>query len=427
VATAARRLAFHVLLRAEDRTATLADLLAAPELQSLPPRDRAFAHELVLGTLRQRGALDHALATLVDRPLAGLDLPTLTALRLGAYQILRLRVPDRAAVSEAVDLARDGGRSAGLVNAVLRRLAREGAPPPPDPGRDPLGWLTSAGSLPPWLAARWLSHLGAEGALGRARAFLEPPATAFRLNPRVPDAIDRCAAAGLQPRPLVVPGAWEATAGRVTDLAGEGTIYLQDQGSQMVAHLAAAAGSILDACAAPGGKSTLAADLIGAEGFVVAAEASLRRVRTLAHLVGRWGSSNVRVVAADAERPPFTRRFDVVLLDAPCSGLGTLGRRPDIRWRLTPADIGWHAERQRRLLLSLAPLVKPGGKLVYSVCSAEPEEGELVAQALIEEQSEFHAEPPPAWASAFAEGSAARTSPERDLGDAFYAIVLRRA
>lgn len=411
----------------EDRTVTLADLLAAPELQELSTRDRAFAHELVLGTLRRRGALDFALATLVDRPLTDLDRATLTALRLGAYQILHLRVPDRAAVSESVDLARDGGRGAGLVNAVLRRLARAGAPPPPDPRSDPLGWLTSAGSLPPWLAARWLARLGAESALARARALLELPATVFRLNPRVQDALGRCAAAGLQPRPLVVPGAWEATTGRVTDLAADGTIYLQDQGSQMVAHLAAAAGCVLDACAAPGGKSTLMAELIGAEGFVIAAEASLRRVRTAADLVGRWGSSNVHVVAADAERPPFARTFDAVLLDAPCSGLGTLGRRPDIRWRLAAADIDRHAERQRRLLLSLAPFVKPGGKLVYSVCSAEPEEGELAVQSLLASRGEFHAEPLPAWAAAFADGAAARTSPERDMGDAFYAVVLRRA
>ena len=427
MATLARRLAFQVLMQLDDRSATLADRLVTPDLQDLPQRDRAFVHELVLGVLRQRGALDHALQPLVDRPLTRLDLPTLTALRLGAYQILRLRVPGRAAVSESVDLAREQGWGAGLVNAVLRRLARDGAPAAPDPRADPLGWLTSVGSLPGWLAARWLSRMGSEPALARAQAFLEVPPTTFRVNPRVQDALARCAAAGLQPRPLAVPGAWQATAGRAADLSAEGTIYLQDQGSQMVAHLATAPGRVLDACAAPGGKSTLMADLEGPETLVVSAEASLKRVRTLKELVGRWGSTNVRVLAGDAERPPFGETFDAVLLDAPCSGLGTLGRHPDIRWRLTAADIDRQAERQRRLLLSLAPFVKRGGKLVYAVCSAEPEEGELAVQALNEARPDFRPEPLPSWAAPFADGFAARTAPERDRGDAFFAVVLRRA
>ncbi|MFI5184677.1 MAG: transcription antitermination factor NusB, partial [Vicinamibacteria bacterium] len=174
--TAARRIAYQILKQVDRGGSTLADLLAGPAAQRLDPRDRAFLHELVLGTLRHRGALDHALAAHVDRGLDELDPDVLTVLRLGAYQILRLRVAARAAVSEAVDLAREqASRAGGLVNAVLRGLVREGPPPPVDAEADPLAWLSTDGSLPRWLAERWLARLGAAGAVTRAKAFLEPP------------------------------------------------------------------------------------------------------------------------------------------------------------------------------------------------------------------------------------------------------------
>jgi len=428
MATAARRVAFRLLRELDRGGATLADLLSQPEAERLSPRDRAFLHELVLGTLRHRGTLDHALAAHVDRPLGELDPAVLVALRLGASQLLRMRVPARAAVSESVDLAREHApRASGLVNAVLRRLAREGPPPALDSRADPLGWLTSTGSLPGWLAQRWLARLGPEGAIARTRALLEPPVTAFRLNPRVPGALQRVKDSALQIRPLSVPGAWAATGGRAADLATEGLIYMQDEASQMVAHLAAVPGRVLDACAAPGGKATLIADLHSADARVVAAEASTRRLRTLARIVNRWGAGNVAVVGADALRPPFRGRFDSVLLDAPCSGLGTLARHPDIRWRLEPAEILRHSLRQRQMIESLAPLVAAGGKLVYSACSSEPEEGEDVVLPFLEAHPEFSPETLPAWASRFAAGSFARTWPERDRCDAFFAAVLRRA
>lgn len=427
MATAARRAALRVLLDADRGGPTLADRLAEDDVDALPPRDRALLHELVLGTLRRRAALDFACAPLLDSPFSRLDPPVKGVLRLGVYQLLHTRVPPRAAVSESVELAREAApRASGLVNAVLRRLAREGPPAFPDPEADPLGWLTSAGSLPRWLAARWLERLGPALAVARARAFLDPPPHAFRFNPRVADAEVRARAAGLEPRPLAVPAAWTAD-GRLATLAADGVVYLQDQGSQMAAHLAAEGRRVLDACAAPGGKTTLLADLLGGAATVVGAEASVRRLERMAGLVARWGATTVRLVGADARRPPFGDLFDSVLLDAPCTGLGTLARHPDIRWRTTERDVGRHAHRQRELLESVAALVRPGGRLVYSVCSGEPEEGVGVVGPFLEAFPQFTPAPLPDWAAPFAEGGYALTRPERDGGDAFFVGALRRS
>src|SRR5688500_348325 len=304
--TPARLLAFRILAENDRGGALLDERMAARDVEALDRRERGFLHELVLGTLRSRGRLDHALARVCDRPLAELDGPTLNALRLGAYQVLRLRVPDRAAVSESVDLVRAAApKAAGFVNAVLRRLAREGAPAEPDPMAAPLEWLTTIGSLPAWIAERWLRNLGTETAVARARAFEGVPPTVVRLNPRMEDAAARVAASGATLEAMTVPGAWTATGDAPTALVGAGAVYVQDQGSQMIAHLAARDGRVLDACAAPGGKSTLLADLGGARTCVIAADVSRPRVRTLATLARRWGADTVHVLAADARRPPF--------------------------------------------------------------------------------------------------------------------------
>lgn len=427
MATAARVLALRVLRDVDRSGALLTERLAARDVESLGTRDRAFLHELVLGTLRARGLVDHALTAVVDRPLARLDADVLDVLRLGAYQILRMRVPHRAAVSEAVELAREAApRATGFVNAALRRLAREGAPPPPDPESDPLGWLTTAGSLPRWLAERWLDRLGPEVARARAMALLETPPTVFRLNPRRPDAVERVAAAGVTTRALAVPGALVGLEGQVAPLAAEGIVYVQDQGSQMIAHLAARpAGRLLDACAAPGGKTTLLGDL-GPAAQVIAFEVSASRLATLRALVRRWGASNVAILGADARTPPIRRPMDAILVDAPCTGLGTLGRHPDIRWRAKPRDLERQAKRQREILDGVAPLVAAGGTLVYATCSVEPEENEGVLAPFLEEHPELRIAPLPEWAAGFRSGPFARTLPERDGGDAFFAAVLER-
>ncbi len=429
MATPARRLAAAVLAQVASQRGTLADALADEAIERLDTRERAFLHELVLGTLRRRGWLDHVLESLTTRPLGRTRPAIRDALRLGAYQLLYLRVPPHAAVSESVALTRAAdprGGSAGFVNAVLRRLQREGPPPEPDPDDDTVSWLTTAGSLPRWLAERWLARLGAEEAVARTRAFLEPPPNGFRFNPRIGDAAARATASGLEMQESVVPDAWEATGGPLAALAAEGVVYVQDVGSQLVARLAARAGTVLDACAAPGGKALLIADAIGSSGHVVAAEAAPRRLRTLVELSARWGATNISVIGGDALHPPYRRPFDSILVDAPCSGLGTLGRRPDIRWRLGPGDVQRHAARQRALLEALHPLVRPGGRLVYSTCSVEDEENEGVVEPFLEAHPGFRPETLPPWSSRFAVGPFVKMSPSRHRGDSFFAACLAR-
>jgi 16S rRNA (cytosine967-C5)-methyltransferase len=423
--TPARRLAFQILGDVERGGPTLGDRLAAPEVDALDTRERAFLHELVLGTLRRRGQVDHALQAHVDRPFARLQPPVLTALRLGAYQVLRTRVPAHAAVTESVELARTAApRAAGFVNAVLRTLGREGPPAEPDAAADPRRWLTTWGSLPEWLAQRWLERLGPVTAVARARALLDPPPVVFRPNPRVEGALEALRASGVDVHEDVVPGAFRASGSLPAPLVESAAVWVQDLGSQMVAQLAAGAGRVLDACAAPGGKSTLIADQGGGAVTVFAGERSLRRARTLGGLVRRWGCPNVHVVVADARTPPFTAPFDVVLLDAPCSGLGTIGHNPDIRWRAQPADLPRHAARQDEMLAALAPLVRRGGRLVYSTCSSEPDENEQVVERFQARHPGFSVAPLPSWAARFADGPWARTAPERHGGDAFFAAVL---
>jgi 16S rRNA (cytosine967-C5)-methyltransferase len=426
VTTPARRLAFAIL-RDTDKGPTLAERLASPEVEALDPRERGFLHELTLGTLRRRGVLDYALAPLVDRPLETVSPDVLAALRLGAYQLLHMRVPEHAAVSESVELVRRSRpRAAGVVNAVLRRLVREGAPAEPDPRAEPKRWLTTAGSLPSWIADRWLEQLGPEAAVARARAFLEPPRTDFRINPRSGLTLEGLAELGIEARNTEVPDALQLSSGRLQELARRGRVYAQDRWSQLVARLAARPGLVLDACAAPGGKSLLLADVLGPSSRVVAAEASPRRLQTLASLSRLWESPNVLPLAADARQPPFGTRFDSILLDAPCSGLGTIGRHPDIRWRLSPRDVARHAKRQAEILDALAPLVKEGGRLVYATCSIEPEENEGVVGRFLETHPEVEPEALPDWAAPFAGGPFVRTRPETHGGDGFFAAVLRR-
>jgi len=428
VATSARRLALRILGEVVRPQRTLAPALDQPEVAALDPRDRAFLHELVLGTLRRRGWLDHVLAQVLDHPAERLPDSLRDALRLGAYQLLFLRVPAHAAVAETVSLVRERSpRAAGLANAVLRRLQREGPPPEPDPVADVVRWLSTAGSLPPWLAERWLRRLGPERAVARARALLDPAPVHFRYNPRVADAQARAHAAGLAPRPAAVPGAWEATGGRVSELAAEGVIYVQDQGSQLVARLAARPRLVLDACAAPGGKALLLADELEASGGrVVAADASPSRLRTLAELRRRWASPNLSLLVADAARPPFSTVFDALLLDAPCSALGTLARHPDVRWRSRASDIARHSRRQSRLLEALSPLVGTDGLLVYATCSDEEEETEAVVARFLEDHPEFEPATPPEWARPFTDGRFLRTCPETHGGDAFFVAPLQR-
>ncbi len=360
----ARAAAFQVLLRVFEDDA-YADRAFRSATGGLDERDRALAQRIAYGAVQRVRTLDHAIEKLGRRRVHRLDPPVRAALRLGAYQLGYVDgVPRYAAVNESVELVRRAGleRAVAFTNAVLRRLA--------DGIRRLLEDLPEASALdaalkhsyPDWIAETWWRDLGADDARASMVAQNEPAATTVRL---VRGAIDGTA-------DPVVPGAWHVA--RVDEAAlGEGRIWPQSVASQLVG-LAVGSSSgdrVLDLCAAPGGKATMLA------GEVVAVELNEARARELEATARRLGATNVRVVVADGrELPPELADFDRALVDAPCSGLGVLNSRPDLRWRAEPLP-----ELQLELLRAAAARVRAGGKIVYSVCTMNADESEAVVDA----------------------------------------------
>jgi 16S rRNA (cytosine967-C5)-methyltransferase len=357
VASASRSVALKVLVRVFEEGA-YADRAFAGEAAGLDARDRAFAQRIAYGAIQRVRTLDHALEAIGGRPVATLDVPVRAALRLGAYELAFLGgVPPRASVNEAVELARSAGagRATGLVNAVLRRVAEQvrkllDALPESTPQQAALKH-----SYPDWVAETWWREWGAGEALELMRIQNEPAETAVR-----------------------VVGTGEA---RVVERIKEewvedGLVWPQSRGSQLagLAVGAQAGERVLDLCAAPGGKTTQLAER-AAE--VVAVELHAGRARELEENAQRLGAHNVTVVNADArELPAELTGFDRVLVDAPCSGLGVLASRPDLRWRAQPLP-----ELQLELLRVAAERVKPDGSITYSVCTISAAENEEVVEA----------------------------------------------
>jgi 16S rRNA (cytosine967-C5)-methyltransferase len=356
-ASHSRRVAHRVLVRVFDEGA-YADRTFAAEAAELDPRDRAFAQRVAYGAIQRVRTLDHALETIGGRPVAELDVPVRAALRLGAYELGFLDgVPARASVNEAVELVRasGAGRATGLVNAVLRRVAEGIRPLLAELPEDTAAQAALKHSYPDWVAETWWREWGPEEARALMRAQNEPPETAYRVigtgEARVVDRID--------------PEAVE-----------QGRVWPQSRGSQLAGHAvgAKAGDRVLDLCAAPGGKTTQLAER-AAE--VVAVEIQHGRARELEQAVRRVGLDNVTVVNADArELPPELTGFDRVLVDAPCSGLGVLASRPDLRWRAEPLP-----ELQLALLRVAAERARPGGSVTYSVCTIAAAENEDVVDA----------------------------------------------
>ncbi len=360
----ARRAAFDVVRRVFEDGAW-ADRTLRAVTGELDQRDRALAQRLAYGTVQRARTLDHAIETLGRRPVARIDPPVLAALRLGAYQLGYLDgVPRYAAVNESVELVRaaGAGRAVSFANAVLRRVAEGIRPlleslPESSPGDAAL-----LHSYPDWVADTWWRDLGEDGARDLMRAQNEPPEIAVRL---VRGEIDGR-------RDPDVPGAWVVD--RVDELAvEEGRIWPQSRASQIVGHVvgSVAGERVLDVCAAPGGKATMLA------GEVVAVDLSESRSRELEANAQRLGATNVTVVQADGrDLPPELTGFDRALVDAPCSGLGVLAARPDLRWRAEPLP-----ELQLELLHAAAERVRSGGTVVYSVCTVNADESEAVVDA----------------------------------------------
>src|SRR5947208_773073 len=398
----ARVAAYEILCAVSAGSADLPTAIALARGSLHDDRDRALAAEIASGVQRWREALDHLIVEFSKRAISRLDAEIVEILRLSAYQLLHLtRVPASAVVDDAVNLAgRTGKRSAsGFVNAVLRTISRrrDSLPLPQRPA-DPsertaaLEYFSITLSHPRWLAARWYDRLGFDTAETWLRFNNTPGpvtlrANRLRLTPQ--QLADRLAANEVRVHPAPF-----APDGLIVDQGhplrgagvGEGWFVVQDEASQLVPLLAGEhpAARVLDACASPGGKTTAMAAAMAGRGLLVACDLRDRRVDLLRRTVAASGATNVCVVQADLLEPlPFGSPFDCVLVDAPCSGLGTLRRDPDIRWRRQESDLPALAAAELTMLQHAAEAVANGGRLVYSTCSSEPEENEGIVEAFL--------------------------------------------
>jgi 16S rRNA (cytosine967-C5)-methyltransferase len=450
-----RRMAYEILRRVNRDAAHASDLLYARLGPRISRADAALATELTLGVLRWQRLLDVLLERHLRHPARRLDLEVHLALLLGLYQLRFLeRVPPHAAVSESVELVKHARKrsAAALVNAVLRRAASEARTPV-----DKLASLFPLGlsaternavlfSHPTWLVERWALRFGEEYARALLEADNHPPRLCCAvLAPNDPSAVaESLHAEGLE----VGAGRWLHSAltlsggnPNATQAFRLGRVLLQDEASQMVAHLldVRPGQRVLDLCAAPGGKTTLLARAAAPDGEVIAADLHAQRLRSMRQQLVRTETKNVHLVALDATRSlPFARPFDRILVDAPCSGTGTLARNPEIRWRLEPADLATSRHRQAAMLAGALALLAPGGRLVYSTCSLEPEENEDVVEEVLRQHAGVHTVTVcPALAAQLRREVAAtnlfdrqgffRTFPPESATDGFFAVVLERS
>jgi 16S rRNA (cytosine967-C5)-methyltransferase len=430
----ARRVAAAVLRRVEQDGAYADRALAAEATRAgLDPRERAFATQLAYGAVQRRRTLDHVIAACAGRPVQQLDPPVRDALRLGVLQLLFLDgVAPHAAVDQSVELAKAaGGPGFKLVNAVLRRAGRE-APSLIAALDDatPHG-AAARHSVPDWIAQLWWDALGAEQARALLAVVNAPAESALRVNALVADPAavraqlaerdiaTRRAAPALPDLPLPEGLLLDAQ----TDIANDplwkaGALVAQSRAAMSAARLLdpPRGARVLDLCAAPGGKATHLAALVGAEGEVVAVERNPRRADALRRTVERLrAESIVRVEVADAAEARAVGSFDAVLVDPPCSGLGTLQGRPDLRWRVRPEAIEQLADVQLRILAAGAHAVRPGGALVYSTCTISPRENEGVVERFLAREPQFACE------------RRHLLLPQRDATDGFFYARLRRA
>ena len=429
----ARTAAFDVLLRVETHDSYAAELLHSNLLARLNSSDRGLATELVMGVLRWQQKLDQVVEATAGKSVGKFDVEVKLALRLGAYQLLHLdRIPSRAAVNESVELVKQHGKrsAAPLINAVLRKLSKEtvGSSQQKRPGGD----LATSYSHPAWLVERWTKIYG-EGA---TRAICEqnqkrPQTTIRTTSPAVIEELSRDGIS-LEPATLI-NAAWHVTAGDVTQTRAyhERRLAIRDEASQLIALLAQGK-TILDCCAAPGGKSAIAAEQ-NPPALVVSMDLHLHRVRLMRTLTGL-----AAVLAADARQLPFNRQFDCIIADLPCTGTGTLARNPEIKWRLKPEDLPRLGQLQFEILSSVAKSAKT---IVYSTCSLEPEEGEEVISRFLAEHTAFRPIPVQTRLeqlsqegliradaiSAIVKGDFLRTVPGIHPCDGFFAAILEQA
>ena len=445
--TLTRQLAQDVLVRvARDAAYAERVLHTALDRATLESRDRALVTELVYGTLRHLGWLDRCLEAHTRKPLSNLPVPVLAALRLGAYQLLCMDVPAHSAVNESVGLVRRYGKMTGVVNAILRRVDQN-RPAAAEPST--VAELAEQIHLPAWLLEEVAAHRGFAGAVAWARANNERAPVPLRIN-RTRSSLAQVRAAMTAQGITVEPPVWTPPggesdtlilrkAGAVKKLPGfsEGWFSVQDLAASVVGHLANPQPGqvVLDACSAPGGKATHVAELMQDQGLVVATDVHEGKARLIADNAARLGLSCIHPAALDATNSAALGRLlqshghphaDVVILDAPCSGLGTARRNPEVRSK-RPGDCTALAELQARLLDSVAPWVKPGGVLVYAVCTLTRAEGpEQIAQFLAR-HPEFSLSPLSAAWDSCQDNGMVRTWTDVHQADSFFAARLQRA
>jgi 16S rRNA (cytosine967-C5)-methyltransferase len=443
------RIAAYEMLSAVSAGHDLPAAIAGRRESLADDRDRALAAEIATGVQRWRGALDHLIVHYAERRIDRLDPEIVDILRLSGYQLLHLtRVPASAVVDDAVDLARRAGKksAAGFVNAVLRAISRQRRSLPlPHRPADPsdreaaIEYLTITLSHPRWLATRWYDRYGFDAAEAWMQFNNRPAPITLRTNRlrATPESLAaRLKDDDVEAHPArFAPDGWIVDSGSPLQSAAfrDGWFVVQDEASQLVALLAtpSRASRVLDTCASPGGKATaIAAANDG--GLLVACDVRDRRIDLLRRTVTAAGAMEVRIVQADLLRPlPFRVQFDTVLVDAPCSGLGTLRRDPDIRWRRREADLAAFASAESRMLQNAAACVAMGGRLVYATCASEPEENERVVDAFLETTPGFTsldarvAAPRLPEAVVDARGHL-RTEPHRHGLEAFFGAVLER-
>ncbi len=419
---------------ADLRGGMLLDAAFDRRAAALDARDRRWTQELVWGMLRRRGFIDHLLAPRVRGGIARLDGDLADLLRLGAYQLFHMgSVPPYAAIAQTVELAkhRHGMGASKLVNAVLRRLDRERDALDATLPSDPVEALAVEYSHPRWLVARWVARWGAD----ETRALLEANNREAPLIVRPwgvvreqLEAMLESSGVEVHEAPLVADSLLLGPGTLLTSLGAfqQGRCFVQDPAATLVTQYAAipAGAKVADLCAAPGGKTI---ELARTASYVTAADSSEARLTRLQETIDRLELDHVTAVVADA-REVSLGTFDAVLVDAPCTGTGTFRRHPDARWRLRTSDLAVMAATQRAILRAAAQAVEPGGLLIYSTCSLEPEENDVQVESFLADHPDWTLEPPPEGAvpASVLDAGRLRVLPQRHGADGSFAARLRR-
>ncbi|HEU4566185.1 MAG TPA: 16S rRNA (cytosine(967)-C(5))-methyltransferase RsmB [Gemmatimonadaceae bacterium] len=431
--TEPRRVAAELF--ADLRRGELLDPAFEIRVAPLDARDRRWTQELVFGTLRRRSVLDAHLSARVRGGLARLDPDLIDLLRLGAYQLLHMgSVPPYAAIAQTVELAKErhGIGASKLVNAVLRRLDRERDQLALQPPADPIDALAVTYSHPRWLVARWVGRWGAADTERLLAANNTEPPTVLRPYGVVCEQLEAMLeGTGVPVRevPLVRDSIELGSGVSLTELGAfrQGLFFVQDPGATLVTKYAAipAGATVADLCAAPGGK---ALELARSARLVIAADRSAGRVQRMLQNFARVDARNLRAIVADA-RHPAIEPVDAVLVDVPCTGTGTFRRHPDARWRLKVSDLAVMGALQRSIIRAAAAVVRPGGLLIYSTCSLEPEENDAQVESFLAEHPGWTLEPPPEGAvpASVLDAGRLRVLPQRHGVDGAFAARLRRA